>query len=153
MVIAHFSKKLKFTTVKNSFALKSFAKSIGNNNFYNAGIWYNKRGLGWNASVKNVGKKPKGLYLTWVVNWVIKPFTMFAIASLFFLVIFKSLIPANLANDYLAGAVLLGAAPCTAMVFVWSSLTRGNPAYTLVQVATNDLIILVLFVPIVGLFG
>jgi ACR3 family arsenite transporter len=76
---------------------------------------------------------------------------MFAIASLFFLVIFKTLIPLDLANDYLAGAVLLGAAPCTAMVFVWSSLTRGNPAYTLVQVATNDLIILVLFVPIVGL--
>lgn len=103
------------------------------------------------SSVKHVGKNPKGLYLTWVVNWLIKPFTMFAIASLFFLVIFKSIIPADLANDYLAGAVLLGAAPCTAMVFVWSSLTKGNPAYTLVQVATNDLIILVLFVPIVGL--
>jgi ACR3 family arsenite transporter len=103
------------------------------------------------TSVKNVGKNPKGLYLTWIVNWLIKPFTMFAIASLFFLVIFKSLIPLDLANDYLAGAVLLGAAPCTAMVFVWSSLTRGNPAYTLVQVATNDLIILILFVPIVGL--
>lgn len=103
------------------------------------------------TSVKNVRKNPKGLYLTWVVNWLIKPFTMFAIASLFFLVVFESLIPSNLANDYLAGAVLLGAAPCTAMVFVWSSLTRGNPAYTLVQVATNDLIILVLFVPIVGL--
>ncbi|MGS0972530.1 MAG: ACR3 family arsenite efflux transporter [Candidatus Izemoplasmataceae bacterium] len=103
------------------------------------------------SSIKNVGKKPKGLYLTWVVNWLIKPFTMFAIASLFFLVIFKSIIPADLAKDYLAGAVILGAAPCTAMVFVWSSLTRGNPAYTLVQVATNDLIILILFVPIVGL--
>jgi ACR3 family arsenite transporter len=103
------------------------------------------------TSVKNVGKNPKGLYLTWVINWLIKPFTMFLIASLFFFVIFKSIIPNDLANDYLAGAVLLGAAPCTAMVFVWSSLTRGNPAYTLVQVATNDLIILVLFVPIVGL--
>ncbi len=103
------------------------------------------------SSVKNVGKNPKGLYLTWIVNWLIKPFTMFLIASLFFLVIFKSIIPENLANDYLVGAVLLGAAPCTAMVFVWSSLTRGNPAYTLVQVATNDLIILILFVPIVGL--
>jgi len=102
------------------------------------------------TSVKNVGKNPKGLYLTWVVNWLIKPFTMFGIASLFFLVIFKTVIPLNLANDYLAGAVLLGAAPCTAMVFVWSGLTKGNPAYTLVQVATNDLIILVLFVPIVG---
>jgi ACR3 family arsenite transporter len=103
------------------------------------------------TSVKNVGKNPKGLYVTWIVNWLIKPFTMFAIASLFFFVIFSRLIPTELANDYLAGAVLLGAAPCTAMVFVWSSLTRGNPAYTLVQVATNDLIILVLFAPIVGL--
>jgi arsenite transporter len=103
------------------------------------------------TSVKHVGKKPKGLYLTWVVNWLIKPFTMFGIAYLFFHVIFSAIIPANLQQDYLAGAVLLGAAPCTAMVFVWSTLTRGNPAYTLVQVATNDLIILVLFVPIVGL--
>lgn len=103
------------------------------------------------TSVKNVGKNPKGLYVTWVVNWIVKPFTMFGIAYLFFYVIFSQIIPADLASDYLAGAVLLGAAPCTAMVFVWSSLTRGNPAYTLVQVATNDLIILVLFVPIVGL--
>ncbi|MDX9692161.1 MAG: ACR3 family arsenite efflux transporter [Acholeplasmataceae bacterium] len=103
------------------------------------------------SSVKNVGKKPKGLYLTWIINWLIKPFTMFGIAYLFFYVIFKSLIPVNLQQDYLRGAVLLGAAPCTAMVFVWSTLTRGNPAYTLVQVATNDLIILILFVPIVGL--
>ncbi|MDA3932567.1 MAG: ACR3 family arsenite efflux transporter [Tenericutes bacterium] len=102
------------------------------------------------TSIKNVGKKPKGLYLTWVVNWLIKPFTMFGIASLFFLVIFKNIIPLDLANNYLAGAVILGAAPCTAMVFVWSGLTKGNPAYTLVQVATNDLIILILFVPIVG---
>ena len=103
------------------------------------------------TSIKNAGKKPKGLILTWVVNWLIKPFTMFAIASLFFYVIFKNLIPDYLAKDYLAGAVLLGAAPCTAMVFVWSSLTKGNPAYTLMQVATNDLIILIAFVPIVGL--
>ncbi|MBN2268631.1 MAG: ACR3 family arsenite efflux transporter [Acholeplasmataceae bacterium] len=103
------------------------------------------------TSVKNVGKKPKGLFLTWVTNWLIKPFTMFGIAYFFFYIVFKNLIPANLQQDYLAGAVLLGAAPCTAMVFVWSSLTRGNPAYTLVQVATNDLIILILFVPIVGL--
>lgn len=103
------------------------------------------------TSIKQVGKQPKGLFLTWVVNWLIKPFTMFGIASLFFYVIFKGVIPADLAKDYLAGAVLLGAAPCTAMVFVWSSLSKGNPAYTLVQVATNDLIILVLFVPIVGL--
>ncbi len=102
------------------------------------------------ASIKNVGKNPKGLYVTWVTNWLIKPFTMFGIASLFFYVIFKSLIPADLAKQYLAGAVLLGAAPCTAMVFVWSHLTKGNPAYTVVQVATNDLIILVLFTPIVA---
>ena len=102
-------------------------------------------------SIKDVGKNPKGLYLTWVVNWLIKPFTMFGIASLFFFVIFSGLIPEDLQRDYLAGAVILGAAPCTAMVFVWSSLTKGNPAYTLVQVATNDLIILLLFVPIVGI--
>lgn len=101
------------------------------------------------ASIKRVKENPKGLYLTWVVNWLIKPFTMYAIASLFFFVIFKSIIPTDLATDYLAGAVLLGAAPCTAMVFVWSHLTKGNPAYTVVQVATNDLIILFAFVPIV----
>ncbi len=102
------------------------------------------------TSIKNVGKKPKGLYLTWFINWVVKPFTMFAIAWLFFRVIFGAIIPTQLQDQYLAGAVLLGAAPCTAMVFVWSSLTKGNPAYTLLQVATNDLIILVLYVPIVG---
>lgn len=100
-------------------------------------------------SIKNVGKNPKGLFVTWITNWFIKPFTMYAIASLFFFVIFKAFISPNLATQYLAGAVLLGAAPCTAMVFVWSSLTKGNPAYTVVQVATNDLIILVAFVPIV----
>ena len=100
-------------------------------------------------SIKNVGKNPKGLFITWITNWLIKPFTMFGIASLFFYVIFKGLIPANLAKDYLAGAVLLGAAPCTAMVFVWSHLTKGDPAYTVVQVATNDLIILIAFIPIV----
>ncbi|MDZ7926182.1 MAG: hypothetical protein U5L46_03265 [Agrobacterium sp.] len=76
-----------------------------------------------------------------------KPFTMFCIASFFFFVVFKWLIPPGLAKDYLAGAVLLGAAPCTAMVFVWSHLTKGNPAYTLVQVATNDLGILVVVRP------
>jgi ACR3 family arsenite transporter len=103
------------------------------------------------ASIRNVRKEPKGLYLTWVVNWLIKPFTMFGIAALFFFVVFKALIPPELARDYLAGAVLLGAAPCTAMVFVWSHLTRGNAAYTVVQVATNDLIILVAFTPIVVL--
>jgi len=100
-------------------------------------------------SVRNVGKNPKGLFVTWVVNWLIKPFTMYGIAALFFYVIFRNWITPELARDYLAGAVLLGAAPCTAMVFVWSHLTRGNPAYTVVQVATNDLIILVGFIPIV----
>ena len=100
-------------------------------------------------SIKNVGKNPKGLFVTWITNWLIKPFTMYGIASLFFFVIFKTFITPDLATEYLAGAVLLGAAPCTAMVFVWSSLTKGDPAYTVVQVATNDLIILVAFVPIV----
>lgn len=100
-------------------------------------------------SVRNVGKNPKGLYVTWIANWVIKPFTMYAIAAFFFYVLFKPWIAPDLARDYLAGAVLLGAAPCTAMVFVWSHLTKGNPAYTVVQVATNDLIILVAFIPIV----
>lgn len=100
-------------------------------------------------SIKDVRKNPKGLFVTWITNWLIKPFTMYGIASLFFFVIFKSLITPELATEYLAGAVLLGAAPCTAMVFVWSSLTKGNPAYTVVQVATKDLIILVAFVPIV----
>lgn len=87
--------------------------------------------------------------MTWIVNWLIKPFTMYGLASLFFFVLFKGFITPELATEYLAGAVLLGAAPCTAMVFVWSTLTKGNPAYTVVQVATNDLIILVAFVPIV----
>ena len=100
-------------------------------------------------SIKDVGKNPKGLFITWIVNWLIKPFTMYAFASLFFFIIFKGFITPDLATEYLAGAVLLGAAPCTAMVFVWSTLTKGNPAYTVVQVATNDLIILVAFVPIV----
>lgn len=100
-------------------------------------------------SVKDIGNNPKGLFVTWITNWLIKPFSMFGIAWLFFYVIFKNLIPAELAKDYLTGAVLLGAAPCTAMVFVWSHLTKGNPAYTVVQVATNDLIILIAFVPIV----
>ena len=100
-------------------------------------------------SVKNVGKNPKGLFVTWTVNWLIKLFTMYGMASLFFFTVFRMFIPPDLATEYLAGAVLLGAAPCTAMVFVWSTLTNGDPAYTVVQVATNDLIILVAFVPIV----
>lgn len=101
-------------------------------------------------SIKNIGKNPKGLYITWTVNWIIKPLTMYLFAYLFFFIIYKNFIDTNLANEYLAGAVLLGAAPCTAMVFVWSKLTKGDPAYTLVQVATNDLIILIAYIPIVS---
>ncbi|MEL7648305.1 MAG: ACR3 family arsenite efflux transporter [Sedimentibacter sp.] len=100
-------------------------------------------------SVKNIRNNPKGLYVTWVTNWLIKPFTMYAIASFFFFAVFKQFMEPELARKYLAGAILLGAAPCTAMVFVWSTLTKGSPAYTVVQVATNDLIILAAFVPIV----
>jgi len=103
------------------------------------------------SSIVDAVKMPKGLTITLAVNWLIKPFTMFGISWLFFYVFFKAFIPEDLAKEYLAGAVLLGAAPCTAMVFVWSHLTRGNPAYTLVQVAINDLIILVAFIPIVTL--
>jgi len=103
------------------------------------------------ASLKRVGARRNGLVVTTVVNWLIKPFTMFGIAWLFFNVIFKNQITPDLAQQYLAGAVLLGAAPCTAMVFVWSYLADGDPAYTLVQVALNDLIMLVAFVPIVSL--
>jgi len=102
-------------------------------------------------SIKDVRKNPKGLYITWITNWLIKPFSMFAISYFFFFIIFKPFISPDLATDYLAGAILLGAAPCTAMVFVWSHLTKGNPAYTVVQVATNDLIILIAFIPIVKL--
>lgn len=102
------------------------------------------------SSIINASKKPKGLIITCATNWLIKPFTMYFIAVFFFYVVFKALIPADLAKDYLAGAVLLGAAPCTAMVFVWSHLTKGDAAYTLVQVAVNDLILLVAFTPIVA---
>jgi len=102
-------------------------------------------------SISNVGRSPKGLFVTWVTNWLIKPFTMYAIASFFFYIVFKSFITPDLAESYLVGAVLLGAAPCTAMVFVWSHLTRGNPAYTVVQVATNNIILLFAFTPIVAL--
>ena len=100
-------------------------------------------------SIRQAGKNGRGLLVTWVTNWLIKPFTMYGIAAFFLFHLFSGLIPHALAQQYLAGAVLLGAAPCTAMVFVWSTLTRGNPAYTVVQVATNDLIILIAFVPIV----
>ena len=102
------------------------------------------------TSIKNATKQKKGLAVTCCTNWLIKPFTMYAISYFFLLIVFKNIIPTDLAKDYLAGAVLLGAAPCTAMVFVWSHLTKGNAAYTLVQVAVNDLILLVGFVPIVA---
>lgn len=102
------------------------------------------------SSIKNIKSNPKGLYITWFVNWVVKPLTMYAIAYLFFFVFYKNIVSNEIANEYLAGAVLLGAAPCTAMVFVWSKLTKGDPAYTLVQVATNDLIILIAYIPIVS---
>ncbi|MGF1639208.1 MAG: ACR3 family arsenite efflux transporter [Cyclobacteriaceae bacterium] len=102
------------------------------------------------SSIKNVGKKPKGLFLTVAINWLIKPFTMAFFAWIFFTKLYAAFISPELAREYIAGAILLGAAPCTAMVFVWSYLTDGDPTYTLVQVSVNDLIILVAFVPIVG---
>jgi len=101
-------------------------------------------------SIAGAAKKPKGLTITTVTNWLIKPFTMYLIAYFFLKVVFARLIPDALASEYVAGAVLLGAAPCTAMVFVWSHLSDGDPAYTVVQVAVNDLIILIAFTPIVA---
>ena len=101
-------------------------------------------------SVLGVRRQPKGLTVTLVVNWLVKPFSMFFFAWLFLEVLFAPLIDGPLAKEYVAGAILLGAAPCTAMVFVWSYLTKGDPAYTLVQVAVNDLIMLVAFAPIVA---
>ena len=103
------------------------------------------------SSIRNVGKRPKGLILTLVVNWLIKPFTMAFFAWIFFSKLYSAFISPEQAGEYIAGAILLGAAPCTAMVFVWSYLTNGDPNYTLVQVSVNDLIILVAFIPIVGL--
>lgn len=103
------------------------------------------------SSIKNVGKRPKGLILTLVVNWLIKPFTMAFFAWMFFSKLYGAWISPEEAGEYIAGAILLGAAPCTAMVFVWSYLSDGDPNYTLVQVSVNDLIILVAFIPIVGL--
>ncbi|MEN1761929.1 ACR3 family arsenite efflux transporter [Anoxynatronum sibiricum] len=102
------------------------------------------------TSIVAATKKPRGLVVTCVTNWLIKPFTMYVIAAFFLKILFQNFIAPDLANEYLAGAVLLGAAPCTAMVFVWSHLTKGDPAYTLVQVAVNDLILLVAFTPIVA---
>ncbi len=103
------------------------------------------------SSIRNVGRRPRGLILTLVVNWLIKPFTMAFFAWIFFTKLYAAFISPDQAGEYIAGAILLGAAPCTAMVFVWSYLSDGDPNYTLVQVSVNDLIILVAFVPIVGL--
>ena len=102
------------------------------------------------SSLKQVGDKPKGLVVTLVVNWLIKPFTMAALGVLFFEYVFADLIPPEDAQAYLAGVILLGAAPCTAMVFVWSHLTRGDPNYTLVQVSVNDVVMVFAFAPIVA---
>ena len=103
------------------------------------------------ASVANVGKRPRGLFVTLFVNWMVKPFSMALFGWLFFRHIFAPLIGPELASQYIAGVIILAAAPCTAMVFVWSYLSDGDPAYTLVQVSVNDLIMLVLFAPIVKL--
>ncbi len=103
------------------------------------------------ASLAHVGDRPKGLIVTLVVNWLVKPFTMAALGVLFFHHVFAGLIPPEDADAYLAGLILLGAAPCTAMVFVWSNLTRGDPTYTLVQVSLNDAIMVFAFAPIVAL--
>jgi arsenite transporter len=103
------------------------------------------------TSLKQIRKKPKGVVLTLVINWLIKPFTMAFFAWIFFSKLYGAWIDPAMAGEYIAGAIILGAAPCTAMVFVWSYLVDGDPNYTLVQVSVNDLIILVAFVPIVGL--
>lgn len=103
------------------------------------------------ASLAKVNDKPKGLVITLVVNWLVKPFTMAALAVLFFDYIFAPLIDPADAQQYIAGLIILGAAPCTAMVFVWSQLTRGDPTYTLVQVSVNDVIMIFAFAPIVAI--
>ena len=103
------------------------------------------------GSLKRVGERPKGLVITLVVNWLIKPFTMAFLGVVFFKHIFAGLIPPAEADGYIAGLILLGAAPCTAMVFVWSQLTRGDATYTLAQVSVNDAIMVFAFAPIVAL--
>lgn len=102
------------------------------------------------TSLRHIGDRPKGLVITIVVNWLIKPFTMVALGILFFEILFSGIIAPADAQQYIAGLILLGAAPCTAMVFVWSQLTRGDPTYTLVQVSLNDLIMVFAFAPIVA---
>lgn len=101
------------------------------------------------SSITKIGSNPRGLVLTLIINWLIKPFTMAFFAWIFFDKLYAAYISPELAQEYIAGAILLGAAPCTAMVFVWSYLTDGDPGYTLIQVAINDLILLVAFIPIV----
>ncbi|MBU2114791.1 MAG: ACR3 family arsenite efflux transporter [Gammaproteobacteria bacterium] len=103
------------------------------------------------AAIKDVGKKPKGLVLTLVMNWLVKPFTMAALGWLFFKVFFAGIVDPQSANEYIAGMILLGVAPCTAMVFVWSQLTKGDANYTLVQVSVNDIIMIFAFAPIAAL--
>ena len=103
------------------------------------------------AAVRDVGKRPQGLLLTVVINWLIKPFTMAALGVLFFRSLFADWVDPQSASEYIAGMILLGVAPCTAMVFVWSQLTRGDPNYTLVQVSVNDLIMVFAFAPIAAL--
>jgi len=100
------------------------------------------------SAIKDSGKNPRGLILTLVINWLIKPFTMAALGYLFFKVFFAGWVDPQTANEYIAGMILLGVAPCTAMVFVWSQLTKGNPNYTLVQVSVNDVIMIFAFAPI-----
>ncbi len=102
------------------------------------------------GSIRDVGNKPKGLIITLVVNWLIKPFTMAALGWLFFRVFFVDLVDTETATEYIAGMILLGVAPCTAMVFVWSHLTKGDGNYTLVQVSVNDLIMIFAFAPLAG---
>ena len=101
------------------------------------------------GAIRNVGRRPRGLFVTLFVNWLVKPFSMALLAWVFFRVVFASWIPAADADQYIAGTIILAAAPCTAMVFVWSYLSDGDPAYTLVQVSVNDLLMLFLFAPIV----
>jgi ACR3 family arsenite transporter len=100
------------------------------------------------SSIRDIGRKPKGLILTLIVNWLIKPFSMAALGWLFFKVLFVDLVDPQSANEYIAGMILLGVAPCTAMVFVWSQLTKGDPNYTLVQVSVNDIIMIFAFAPL-----
>lgn len=112
-------------------------------------VWPMMIGVDFTA-IRDVGKKPKGLIITLIVNWLIKPFTMAALGVLFFRFVFADFIPSEDADGYIAGLILLGAAPCTAMVFVWSQLTKGDPNYTLVQVSVNDAIMVFAFAPIVA---